>query len=142
MGPSTSPWRSMGVWEHSRVLAAVGVHVAKQGACLCARTASCACWSTSGIVRKGRFPMVGATRGATTHRCPHKQTGLHVRTLPRRGAQAVSRTMPTRGHRLHAAPGALPITHHPLFSGRVVSDHQHHRAAASGKREWHSEDLA
>lgn len=55
--------------------------------------------------------------------------------------QAVNMCMPVRGHRPPATLQALPITHHPLLSRSVVSDHQHHRAAGSERRKGPGQGL-
>lgn len=55
--------------------------------------------------------------------------------------QSANMSIPTRGHHLHAPRRHYSITHHPLFSRCVVSDHQHHRAAGGERRKGHSQAL-
>lgn len=121
---------------------AVWVHVAEQGVCPCADTSERAQCEYIWAYEEGEVFQVWQP-----HTAACAQVGLHTSTLPLPGAaMCLSRqgtcACPCVGiARLPPCRRCL-VTHHPLLSKRVVSNHQHHGAAGSERRKGPGQGLA
>lgn len=121
---------------------AVWVHVAEQGVCPCADTSERAQCEHIWAYEEGEVFQVWQP-----HTAACAQVGLHTSTLPLPGAaMCLSRqgtcACPCVGIARLPPCRRCPVTHHPLLSRRVVSDHQHHGAAGSERRKGPGQGLA
>lgn len=121
---------------------AVWVHVAEQGVCPCADTSERAQCEHIWAYEEGEVFQVWQP-----HTAACAQVGLQTSTLPLpAAAMCLSRqgtcACPCVGIARLPPCRRCPVTHHPLLSRRVVSDHQHHGAAGSERRKGPGQGLA
>lgn len=125
---------------------AVWVHMAEQGVCPCANTSKRAQCEHIWAYEEGEVFQVWQPHTAACTQVPARAGGFAHEHAPTAGRCHVSEQAgnmcPCVGIARLPPCRRCPVTHHPLLSRRVVSDHQHHGAAGSERRKGPGQGLA